>query len=268
MYTLIGSNGFLLYTICTVYISSAALLIFNLTQMNKKRKLLSSISHFIIARYRYPNTSTISTVLVVSEIVLTSLFQHGLVSPLNFFVGSFFDSGANYFGLIFFMPILLPVFCWIIGVNPFKQIDLITPAYPLALFFMKLGCFFAGCCGGIPCRFGIYDPRSQQTEIPIQLIEAIIALLLFFYMLNCRKKAKEGTLLPIYIILYCCIRFFSEFLRSDPNVIWLLKTYHILCLIGILWGILLLFILHKYKDTICSIFEKNLPCLIFPKQSK
>ena len=269
MYVCIGSYGPLLYKIFTVYISSVALLAFNLTQIKKKRELLTGFSQAFLSHYerKHPNRIPhITTILAVVEIILISLFQHGLVSPLNLWVGSFFYTGANYFGLILAMPILLPAFCWLIGVNPLKQIDLITPAYPLALFFMKIGCFFFGCCSGIPCKYGIYNIHVQQIVLPTQLIEAFIALLLFFFLLQYRKKAREGTLFPMYILLYCVIRFFSEFLRGEPAVLFNLKIYQHLCLVGIFSGIVQLIIVHTCNKRISSIFHNNLPKLLFSRK--
>ena len=137
-----------LYNLFNIYISSAVLLAYNLTQIKKKRELLTGFSHEIIFRRTDHKNSTIPhihTLLAIAEIVLISLFQHGFISPLNHYTGIAFNTGTNYFGMIIAMPILLPALCWIIGVDPLKQIDLITPEYPLALFFIKLGCFCMGC---------------------------------------------------------------------------------------------------------------------------
>ena len=269
MYRYLGATEIELYDIFTVYVSSLALLIYNLTQIREKRGLLSQISQTILTRSRKDETygtERIVGILAVAEIVLISLYQHGLVSPLNKLLGEILPTGVNYFGLIFAMPILLPLLCWIIGVDPYRQIDLITPAYPLALFFMKLGCFCAGCCSGIPCSVGVYNTVSEQAELPVQLIEAGVALLIFFF-LRCRKDAAEGALFPLYIILYCGTRFFTEFLREEPNIIGCLKLYHILCLIGLIFGIIQFVVVRKYRDRLDRLFEKSLPDLLAAPKS-
>jgi len=262
MYEYLGSTDILMYDVFTVYISSLALLVYNLTQIKSKRALLSEISHMILSR----TGGRIGLFLAVIEVVLISLYQHGLVSPINIFLGNLLDTGANYYGMIFAMPILLPLLCWLIGVDPFQQIDLITPAYPLALFFMKLGCFCAGCCSGIPCEFYLFSLKFDT--FPIQLVEAGIALLLFFFLLSYKRKAPAGTLLPVYTTLYSIIRFFTEFLRGQSNVLGCFKLYHFLCLIGIILGVLQLVILRKYRHNIQHIFENSLPILIRNKFKK
>lgn len=260
-----------LYDIFTIILSSLALLSYNLSRYKEKKEILSKFSLRILSKHqinqaRNRKKDSLSAWLTIGGIVLISLFQHGLVSPLNKLLAELLDTGTNYFGMIFAMPILLPLYCWLLGIHPFKQIDLITPAYPLALFFMKLGCFCSGCCRGMSCPFGLINYEYQKVEFPTQLLEAAIALFLFFFLHTYRKKAKEGTLLPTYIVLYCSIRFCSEFLRNEAAVWGPLKVYHILCLIGILSGLVQLVILKKYRQKIESLFTHDLPSLVFKKE--
>ena len=84
MYRYLGATEIELYDIFTVYVSSLALLIYNLTQIREKRGLLSQISQTILTRSRKDETygtERIVGILAVAEIVLISLYQHGLVSP-------------------------------------------------------------------------------------------------------------------------------------------------------------------------------------------
>ena len=268
MYKYLGQTNILMYDFFTIYISSMALLIYNLMHIKEKRELLSGFSKAILSRESECKSQKMYNnviYLTIIEIVLISLYQHGLVSVMNKMTGNLLNTGVNYFGLIFAMPLLLALLCWMMGVDPFKQIDLITPAYPVALFFMKMGCFCAGCCGGIPCTWGMYNPASGCVEIPVQLIEAGFAAMLFFIMIQ-KRKSSSGTLLPQYIILYCGSRFFSEFFRRDPNVFLGLKKYHILCILGFFWGIVQLWVIRKHKKSLDKIFENNLPFLIMKKK--
>lgn len=268
MYKYLGSTDILMYDIFTVYVSSMALLIYNLMHIREKKELLSSVSKMIISREAERKSQMMHhtvSYLAIIEIVLISLYQHGLVSILNKITGNLLDTGVNYFGFVFFMPLLLPLFCWMIGIDPYKQIDMITPAYPIALFFMKIGCFCAGCCRGLPCTFGIYNQTYDCMEIPVQLIEAAFAVIIFFILLVRKKKSSPGSLLPQYIILYCASRFFSEFLRIDANVFLGLKKYQILCVVGFFFGIAQLWVLKKHKDSLDKLFAKNLPFIIKKK---
>lgn len=260
-----------LYNLFTFYVSSIVLLAYNLSQYKAKKVLLSKFSNSILSHYSknppHPNDRLLCC-LTVLEIMLISLFQHGLVAILNTFLGDLLSTGKNYFGMIFAMPVLLPLYCWLFGINPFKQIDLITPAYPLALFFLKLGCFCIGCCGGIVCKFGLMSYRTNEVEFPVQLLEACIALFLFLFLHFHRKRAKEGTLLPTYVVLYCATRFLSEFLCKEPAVFGSLNVYHILCLVGIFIGFVQLVFLKKYRYIIDCIFLHDLPYFLAKPDKK
>ncbi|MBQ3135944.1 MAG: MFS transporter [Clostridia bacterium] len=172
------------------------------------------------------------------------------LGEFNRVFGDLIGTGANYFGTLFISPIMVSLFALLFGRDVFRLMDLVTIVYPFKLIFVKLACFCGGCCRGFACSFGLYNYSSEQTEFPVQLVEMALAAVIFVFLLFYRKKAKEGTMFPIYIIIYSATRFFSEFLRCEENVFFILKKYHILCLIGIAVGFFLLFAVEKYKEKI------------------
>ena len=106
--------------------------------------------------------------------------------------------------------------------------DIIAMFMPLFHGFGRIGCFFGGCCFGIPSRFGIlyHSPHIPESEVvtrfPVQLLESGLLFLLFagiyliLYRPNGRLQQKvRGHLLEIYLATYAVIRFLDEFLRGD-----------------------------------------------------
>ena len=113
--------------------------------------------------------------------------------------------------------------------------------------FGRVGCFFAGCCYGIPFSHGFVMHDSLNpvgdgvARFPVQLLEALLLLILFLVLNGIRKKRlsllkeegaateqkrkpnrREGSLLPLYLLSYAVIRFGDEFLRGDTyRGIWL-----------------------------------------------
>ena len=94
----------------------------------------------------------------------------------------------------------------------------------LAHAFGRIGCFFAGCCHGIPTDsfLGVVFPHGHATELypgeavfPTQLFESGFLFLLFIG-LNMIKKVK-GIELEVYMIAYGTFRFLNEFLRGDDR---------------------------------------------------
>lgn len=258
-------NRYLLDTDINLYdllnnISFYILLIFNLSQIKKKKELLSYPSQF--ARHKISTTSANKTLTsyvpwAIVETILISVVQYSFTAQINSFMGNITNTASNYFGLLFITPILLILFCTLLRINPLKQIDIITPAFPLALVFSKLACFSSGCCHGVYWEYGLYNETYSRLEFPVQLLEAGIALSIFVFLLFWRKKAKTGTLFPTYLIIYSVTRFFSEFTRGEQNVFGILKTYHILCIAGFIVGIIELFLVIKYSNNFLELLRKK-----------
>ena len=139
-----------------------------------------------------------------------------------------------------------------------KQMDIVAPLLPLRLVFLKIACYFNGCCWGIPWEYGPYNHHYDHpgNQVPVQAIEAFWAFSIFVFLLIYRKKAKPGTIYPMYIILYSATRFCSEFFRREENVLWIFKRYHLLCLAGVTIGLVLLFIVKIWGNKIQNLFEK------------
>lgn len=262
MYYELGTTGIIMYDLLNA-VAFFAVLINNFSAFKEKKKMLSNTSLFCIKIFSKKHPGHIlskngfwSTV----EIIVFSVLQYIPAAFLNRKLGVILNTSSNYFGLIWFIPFIMFLLYYIVSINPFRQMDIITPAYPLALFFVKLGCFCNGCCGGFECSWGLmnyYDESKPIREFPAQLVEAALALAIFIFLLWYKKRAKEGTMFPVYLILYSATRFFSEFTRNDPNIFGLLKTYHILCIVGIIIGIVELILVHKYSQKIIPYFERQ-----------
>lgn len=238
------------------------LLIFNLSQIKRKKQILCNVTKHIqfrfiqIARKNIKlNFLATTTFWAVLEIIILSCMQVLPISFLNPMFGDLAGTNVNYFGTLFFIPIILMIFYCIIWVDPIKQMDLITPAFPLALVCAKIGCYCAGCCRGMEWGHGVYNYKYEYNQVPVQLVEAAVALLIFVFFMYWRKKAKPGTMYPIYVILYSATRFFTEFLRGEENIFGILKTYHILCIIGVVVGLVEFFIVLRFSDKISTFFE-------------
>ncbi len=261
MFPYLGSTGIRLYDFIGM-LSFIIATIFNLTQIKYKKLFLgkfslSSIKYFSKKPSFASSFLTNQTFWSATETVLVSIVQLALIGIINFGFGDLVGTGANYFGLLFSAPLTILFICRLLGIDYIKQFDLITPAFPVALTFAKLACFCQGCCHGIVCSFGLYNHKTNLIEFPVQLVEMSLAILIFIFLMIWRKKAKEGTMFPTYMIVYSSTRFFSEFLRCEPDIIFKLKTYHILCLIGIAVGSAEMYIALKHKDRFRVAYERS-----------
>ena len=192
---------------------------------------------------------------VIIGILLVSAVQYSPAVFLGRPFGQLVGTGANYFALLYFAPVLLLVYCWIMGVDPLRQMDLVVPAFPLALTMAKLGCYSAGCCAGREWKYGWINPGNGVREFPVQLLESGIALILFVILEKNGKKFVRGTVFPVYLIAYSAVRFFTEFFRRGENLVWVWKRYQILCLAGIVLGIAEYYLMVTFGHRISSRFQ-------------
>ncbi len=87
----------------------------------------------------------------------------------------------------------------------------------LALFHVvgRMGCWFAGCCYGIPADFGLTG-ADGIARFPVQLTESACNLVLFLILHALAwRRGRPDLVAPAYFIGYGTVRFALEFLRGD-----------------------------------------------------
>lgn len=107
-----------------------------------------------------------------------------------------------------------------ISVQPYIQACM--GCIPIAHGFGRIGCFFAGCCYGIPYTgpFAVMYVESQFAPngiglFPVQLLEAAAEFILGGCLLAFSRKLRGINSLFYYLLSYSVLRFFLEFLRYD-----------------------------------------------------
>ncbi len=143
---------------------------------------------------------------------------------------STFQAGGVFYGG-FIAAVLFAL--WYVHVHRlpmWKIFDVYVPAVALGLGIGRLGCFAAGCDYGKPTDsfLGVVftSPWSHQvTGVPLgvalhptQLYESAVSILIFAVLIWwSRRKAYDGQLFVLYLVLYAVARFFLEFLRGDED---------------------------------------------------
>lgn len=105
-----------------------------------------------------------------------------------------------------------------------KMMNTIITGIVLAHAFGRIGCFFAGCCFGIPTDsfIGVIFPHGHahdafpDTSIyPTQLFESAFLFILFFGLHNIKRFRTFE--LEVYLIGYGIWRILIEFIRGDDR---------------------------------------------------
>lgn len=159
-------------------------------------------------------------ITVVSGIVGARLLYIGL--NFSFFMEHpeeiimLHHGGLAILGGIVFGVLAVYVFCRKKKLSFLKIADLLVPFVAFAQAIGRIGCFFNGCCYGIPSRYGFYFPVHDAVLVPSQLISSFLLLVLYVVLRATQRRAHSaGSVFARYIIFYSVLRFFVEFIRGD-----------------------------------------------------
>lgn len=128
-------------------------------------------------------------------------------------LGSFIGRGTEFYGYLTVSAIGMALAAVVLGAPPLKWLDKTVSLYLLLAAVLKLSCFCAGCCYGLPWAYGLYNARMDQIQFPIQLVEmAAYATLLF---LLWRYRGRPGQRFALFVTGYAAVRFGVQFFRAD-----------------------------------------------------
>lgn len=174
------------------------------------------------------------TMITILQIILVAGFLGGrilemLAQPNSshdlFFVFRFWEPGLSVLGAILAAIGALVVYLYCKKIPPLLLLDRISLYIPLAQGFGRLGCFFAGCCYGLPTNHWIAITYSHPNHLapldcalhPSQLYAAAILFFIFlslYFVLQYQFK-KSGILLCSYLLAIGVERFLIDFIRWD-----------------------------------------------------
>lgn len=111
---------------------------------------------------------------------------------------------------------------------------------PVGIIFGRIGCWIHGCCRGIACQPGWFTLRDETGQdrwpaVPMEIafnLGALIAALVLR-----KKKLLTGQHFHLYLTAYGLFRFFHEFLREEPHVLFGLSGYQVAALAVVMLGL-------------------------------
>lgn len=161
------------------------------------------------------------------------------------------NSFLNNMGRSFvFVPLIALVAAQVLKLEHRKVCAVYSFTQPIIWGVASLGCLFAGCCKGYPCRWGIYHYYLDTYLFPTQLINAI-ALLLIAGCLLLRAKRRsfvpDGREYYIMLLMVGMVRFLTEFLMDNKKLFWGCSSLSFDALMMCLVGGMSLLILSKCK---------------------
>lgn len=90
---------------------------------------------------------------------------------------------------------------------------------PLILFYsiLKIGCFCAGCCYGIPYNGIGHITLNNNNILPLQIIESIYNMILFACIIILQKNNDDNRIICKGILLFEIGKFAFAFLRNSKD---------------------------------------------------
>lgn len=144
-----------------------------------------------------------------------------------------------------------------VSVNSFAEAASVPTSF--MLFVGRWGCFFNGCCHGLPndgaCAV-VFPSHPGQTILPTQLFESFAALAIGVLLLFLERKrertlerGESGVLLwPLFLILYGSYRSVFDFLRAGDRIFGL-RVGQYMGMLALLVGLGWLFYSKKMTET-------------------
>lgn len=167
-------------------------------------------------------------------VVLSSLFSARLCyvvqnwpiyQPNMWKVFAVWEGGLVFFGG-FLGGVLGGTLYWYLkGEDVLKMGDIAFNSISLGQAFGRLGCFFYGCCYGIPVPdnsfwffLAVKFPGHSVFRHPTQLYSSLANFIIFLMLCYIRQKTKiSGMVIVSYFYIYGTFRFLIEIIRDDER---------------------------------------------------
>ena len=169
--------------------------------------------------------------LILTVITYTTVYALML---LLYYIATGNFGGQNIVRVFVFIPPIVALYAAAFGINVRKALDLIAPVPCIVHGISHLGCLFPGCCySRLRVNWGIYNKRVGERLFPVQICEALTAVLIAVILILIMRKNQydlHGKAMPLMLILFGTTRFIWEFLRDNAKLLWEISDLA-------LWGI-------------------------------
>ena len=181
---------------------------------------------------------------LVFALTYPSYFQEDWTDIFRLWKGGLTIMGGGFLSLIGFV-----IYCKVYELKTGLILDLFFGAFPVGIFFGRIGCFCFGCCYGKPTElpWGVVFPKLRPAiaRHPTQLYACLAMVIIFLVILWYRKHPHvDGMVTVVFLYLYCIYRIPIESLRGDvvKEDVWGLSNSQAWCMIVLLGS----FLFHLY----------------------
>ncbi|MGE5558727.1 MAG: prolipoprotein diacylglyceryl transferase [Bacillota bacterium] len=163
--------------------------------------------------------------------------------------------------------------------SPWEFADLVAPIIPVGYAITRIGCFFMGCCYGIPFGDGkhfnpllgwicsdtdwlnFYHHFPFVYRYPTQVYAIIFNIIIFLLLYRSRNhKHFPGYLMFLYVFYYSIYRFIVEAFRESQIILfgWLRTAQMASVVLGLLALLAIWYLERQYKRrAVDAAYEKQ-----------
>ncbi len=159
--------------------------------------------------------------------------------------------GGNFERVCVFIPLLAIPIAKLLKLPFGKVIDYLAVGTALQKVLGPFACPFFGCCYGIDCSWGIWNPIIKSKVFPVQWLECIVQVFIVWYLLRLAKKenyAGTGKVYAHFLLIYGSARFLMGFLKGGSKLFLWISSLELHALSMILVGIIWLMVLYEKEQ--------------------
>ena len=153
---------------------------------------------------------------------------------------AFWRGGMVFHGGMFAVVIGEAIYCHYRKLPFLETMDYLIPFVSLGYAVARIGCFLNGCCYGheTDLPWGMVFPvLDNAARHPTQLYSFVAVLFIAFILRKLWHVSRyDGHVFSWFLLLYGTYRLLVEFLRVDPDVLWILSTAQLVSIGFILVG--------------------------------
>ena len=158
--------------------------------------------------------------------------------------------GGNVIRAFAFMPLVFLLTAKILRLPFALVVDFTAPMMLIWNIIGQSVCPFLGCCRGISCSWGIWNPLTDSILVPVQWMICLAGVAILVFLLWYEKKhlyCAQGKLYPILLVSWGGARFLLEYLRDNEKIIMGLSRYALYALFMVLVGMVWLFTIEEIQ---------------------
>lgn len=168
--------------------------------------------------------------IIGGRILFIATEYTSFISPLEMFYP--WLGGYSLLGSVIGIVTCLYFYCTLAKIPYLQFLDLLATHAGILQSFARVGCFFAGCCGGIASSCAL----ALGNHHPTQLYSAVSYLIIFIIMRSLAPyKLPQGARILMYCAMAGLERFFIDFIRIDRTFLDPLPYFSINQWIGLMF---------------------------------